>query len=76
VEIAKPDGTAWTKVVGTSTCSKDDFQITPQVVTQTSIPASPGSVTVTAAKIKMLDRVAVNQDACKTADVPLYITAS
>ena len=76
VTIANTDGTAWTKTVGTSTCSKDDFSVSAQTVTKTSLLATTGSVVVTAAKIHMLDLPTVNQDACKNASVPLHFVAS
>jgi hypothetical protein len=71
VAVANSDGTAWTAVTG---CSAADYAPTiPSVPANTDL--GPGDTYETDITISMND-LASNQNGCKNATVPLYVSAS
>ena len=86
VKVANSDGTAWTSVAG---CSKNDFQLSVNGGTtwgaagnsldDASLAANlaPGATTASDGTIliRMVDSGS-NQDGCKNATVPLFLSAS
>lgn len=70
VSVAGPLGAVW----ASGTCNKDDFVITPPVVSKTAI-ASLGSANFTY-KIHMVNSLTKDQNDCKSATIPLYFSAS
>jgi hypothetical protein len=77
ISVANNDGTDWTAVAG---CSKDDFKLDAAAAgaTQTDTPnvdLAPGATYDGSVTIQMVD-TGLNQDGCKNATVPLYLSAS
>jgi hypothetical protein len=77
ISVANANGTDWTSVAG---CSKSDFKIDAAAAgaTQTDTPAvdlAPGAQYDGSITIQMVD-TGSNQDGCKGATVPLYLSAS
>ena len=84
VKVANADGSPWTSVVG---CSKDDFQLSVDgttwgaagaAVDDTALAAdlAPGAVTGDGTITIRMVNAASNQDGCKNATVPLYLSAT
>jgi hypothetical protein len=70
VTVANSDGTAWSAVTG---CSAADYAVGTPTFTAGDIASGAsktGTVTVT------MNNLSTNQDACKTVNVPLYVSAS
>jgi hypothetical protein len=76
ISVANSDGSVWNSVVG---CSKSDFDLGAGAgATQTDAPAvdlAPGAQYNGSITIQMVDSGS-NQDGCKNATVPLYLSAS
>lgn len=85
ISIANANGTAWTSVPG---CSKNDFQLSVDggttwgaagaTVNDTSLAgnlASGATTTDGSITVRMIDSGS-NQDGCKNATVPLYLSAT
>jgi hypothetical protein len=78
ISVANSDGSAWTSVAG---CSKSDFSIdsagsgTTYNDTALAGDIAPGATVTGSISLAMLDS-GTNQDGCKNATVPLYLSAS
>jgi hypothetical protein len=78
ISIANSDGTAWTAVSG---CSKNDFSIDGAAAgalyndTAQAADLAPGATATGSITLQMVDSGS-NQDGCKGATVPLYLSAS
>jgi hypothetical protein len=78
LSVANSDGSAWTSVVG---CSKSDFSIDGAAAgatyndTAQAADLAPGATATGTITLQMVDSGA-NQDGCKSATVPLYLSAS
>jgi hypothetical protein len=78
ISVANSDGTAWTSVSG---CSKSDFSIDgaaagqPYSDTAQAADLAPGATATGSITLQMVDSGS-NQDGCKSATVPLYLSAS
>jgi archaellum component FlaG (FlaF/FlaG flagellin family) len=70
VTVANSDGTTWTSVAG---CSAADYQISGATVTGADLAA--GASTTGSFSVQMKDG-AGNQNGCKGATVPLYVSVS
>lgn len=77
--VANTDGSAWTAGTTPLTCTAADFTVGGFTVNNTAFSATDipagGSVTGTVT-LQMNNRADVNQDACKSATVPLHFVAS
>ena len=70
VTVANPNGSAWTSVSG---CSAADYSVGTPVFTPGQIASGStldGTVTIS------MNNLGSNQDGCKNAAVPLYVSAS
>jgi len=78
ISVANADASAWTSVAG---CSKSDFSIDGAAAgatyndTAQAANVAPGATATGSITLQMVDSGS-NQDGCKNATVPLYLSAS